>query len=45
MLIQLFGGPPSGAGSRHVYQSRFALEGPLRDSTNQGCSTEVWFGT
>ena len=42
---QLFGAPPSGFGSRHRYQSRFGLSRELRLSMNQGCWSEVWFGT
>ena len=37
MLIQLFGGEPSGLGSRQKYQSRFGLVRLERDSTNHGC--------
>src|SRR5664279_1372073 len=43
--IQLFGGPPSAAGARQMYQSRLALSRELRLSVNQGCLSEVWFGT
>jgi hypothetical protein len=43
--VQLLGGPPSGAGSRHTYQSRLGSSREERDSTNQGCWSEVWFGT
>ena len=39
------GGPPSGAGSRHRYQSRFGSSRELRDAANHGCWSEVWFGT
>ena len=44
-ISQLFGGPPSGAGSRQIYQSRFGLSRDDRLSTNHGCWSEVWFGT
>src|SRR5664279_5474727 len=40
-----FGGPPSAAGARQMYQSRLALSRELRLSVNQGCLSEVWFGT
>ena len=39
------GGPPSGAGSRQTYQSRLGLVREDRLSTNQGCRSELWFGT
>ena len=35
-LCQLLGGPPSGAGSRQMYQSRFGFARDDRDSSNQG---------
>ena len=41
----MFGGPPSGAGSRQMYQSRLGLSREARDSMNHGCWSEVWFGT
>jgi len=41
---QLFGGPPSRP-SRQTNQSRFALLRAARDSRNQGCWSELWFGT
>src|SRR5215210_6076468 len=48
---QLFGSAPgspafmpSRAG-RHQYQSRFGLSFEARDSTNHGCSSEVWLTT
>jgi len=41
----LFGTPPSRAGSRQMYQSRLGLSREARLSTNQGCWSEVWFGT
>src|SRR3546814_2950793 len=44
-LIQLLGGPPPGAGSRQMYQSRRGLSREDRLSTNQGCRSELWFGT
>ena len=44
-LIQLLGGPPPGAGSRQMYQSRLALLREARLSLNHGCSAELWFGT
>ncbi|KYF80635.1 hypothetical protein BE20_54460 [Sorangium cellulosum] len=28
-----------------MYQPRFALSREARDSRNQGCRSEVWFGT
>jgi hypothetical protein len=34
--IQLLGGPPSGAGSRQMYQSRFGSSRDERDATNHG---------
>src|SRR5271157_5090481 len=43
--IQLFGGPPFGAGSRHTYQSRLGADRDERLSRNQGWRSEVWFGT
>jgi hypothetical protein len=45
LLIQLLGGPPSGAGSRQMYQSRFSLSRAARLSMNHGCSSDVWLGT
>src|SRR6476661_1445407 len=42
---QLFGSPPSAAGSRQMYQSRFGLLYEARLSMNQGCWSEVWLGT
>ena len=42
---QLLGGDPSGAGSRHTYQSRWALSRDDAASTNHGCWSEVWLGT
>ena len=39
------GGPPSAAGSRQMYQSRLGLVREERDALNQGCWSEVWFGT
>ena len=42
---QFDGGPPPGAGSAQMYQSRFGLSRDERDSTNHGCSIEVWHGT
>ena len=45
LLSQLFGGPPPGRGSRQMYQSRFGLSREARLSRNQGCWSEVWFGT
>ena len=44
-LDQLFGGEPSGLGSRQTYQSRYGLSRLERDSWNQGCWSELWFGT
>src|SRR5436190_19936110 len=44
-LIQLLGGPPSGAGSRQMYQLRFGFSWEERLSTNQGCRSDVWLGT
>ena len=41
----LGGGPPSGAGSRQMYQSRRALCREARLSRNHGCRSEVWLGT
>jgi hypothetical protein len=38
LLIQLFGGPPSGAASRQIYQSRFGSARDRRLAMNQGCS-------
>ena len=35
---QSFGGPPSGAPSRHTYQSRFGLSRLERESANHGCA-------
>ena len=32
-------------GGRHQYQSRFGLSGDERDSTNHGCSSDVWLTT
>ena len=32
-------------GGRHQYQSRFGLSSLDRDSTNHGCSSEVWLMT
>ena len=43
--IQLFGGEPSGFGSRQTYQSRFGSSRDERDATNHGWSLDVWFGT
>ena len=40
-LSQLFGGPPSSAGSAQVYQSRLGLSREDRDSRNQGCCDDV----
>jgi hypothetical protein len=40
-LIQLLGGPPSGAGLRQMYQSRFGLAREERLSTNQGWRSDV----
>jgi hypothetical protein len=31
--------------SRHQYQSRFGLSLEERDSTNHGCSSDVWLTT
>ena len=45
IAVQFDGGPPAGDGSAQRYQSRFGLSRDERDSTNQGCSTEVWQGT
>ena len=45
LLSQLLGGPPSGAGSRQRYQSRFGLSRDERLSRNHGCWSEVWLGT
>jgi hypothetical protein len=45
LLSQLFGGPPSGAGSRHRYQSRFGPCSEDRLCANQACWSEVWLGT
>ncbi len=44
-LIQLLGGPPSGAGSRQMYQSRLGSVRDERDASNHACSVEVWLGT
>ena len=38
---QLLGGRPSGRGSRHTYQLRWALAVLLRASANHGCWSEV----
>ena len=40
----MFGSAPSRA-SRQRYQSRFGLSRDDRDSTNHGCSSEVWLTT
>src|SRR3954454_17129215 len=45
MLFQLFGGPPSGPGSRHTYQSRCGASPAPRASTNHACSSLGWLGT
>ena len=37
--------PASSRGGRHQYQSRLGLSFEDRDSTNQGCSSEVWLTT
>ena len=37
--------PPSGPGSRQMYQLRFGLSRDERLSMNQGCWSEVWLGT
>ena len=48
---QLFGSAPGvppvmpSRGGRHQYQSRLAASADDRESTNQGCSSEVWFTT
>ena len=39
------GGPPLGAGSRQMYQSRLGLSRDERLSTNQRCLSELWLGT
>ena len=39
------GGEPSGCGSRHTYQLRWALSRDEAASRNQGCWSEVWLGT
>jgi hypothetical protein len=44
-LGQLLGGPPAGAGSHQMYQSRLELARELRLSMNQGCWSDEWFGT
>ena len=41
---QLLGGPPSRPGCQ-TYQSWWAFARPLAESTNQGCSCEVWLST
>ena len=45
VATQLLGGPPSGAGSRHTYQSRFGSSRLDRDAWNHGCWSEEWLGT
>ena len=42
---QSLGGPPSGAPSRHTYQSRFGSSRLERDASNHGCRSDEWFGT
>ena len=42
---QSLGGPPSGAGSRQTYQSRFGSSRLRRDASNHGWRSEVWLGT
>ena len=39
------GGPPPGAGSRHTNQSRWSPSLEMRDCTNHGWRSLVWFGT
>ncbi len=39
--IQPFGGPPSGAGSAQMYQSRKGSDREERAAWNQGCFTDV----
>ena len=39
------GGRPPGRPSRQTYQSRFGSSRDERDARNQGCRSEVWFGT
>ena len=43
--IQLFGGPPPGAESRHTYQSRLGSSREEREATNHAWRSEVWLGT
>ena len=50
-LTQLVGSAPGAPAVRplrggcHQYQSRLTESGPERESTNQGCSSEVWLTT
>ena len=39
------GGPPPGAPSRQMYQSRLGSSRDEREAANHGCWSEEWFGT
>ena len=43
--VQLVGGPPSGAGSAQMNQSRLSDPGSDTASTNHGWSEDTWLGT
>ncbi len=43
--VQFVGGPPPGAASAQMNQSRLGFVRLLRDSTNHGWSLETWLGT